>query len=96
MDAVLKKIERLAELASRRGDPEPLDVAGAMARVRGLEVDDGAEGLPIRFFAGGAMAAAAAAVFVAILGVSAWREISNPTLVPIESLVSISNVVDAW
>lgn len=95
MDAFMKKLERLAEMASRRDDPVPLDVSGVIARVRGLEIEDEVESLPIRLFAGGAMAAAAAAAFVTVLGVSAWQEISNPTIVPIESLISLSNVMDA-
>lgn len=93
MDAVMKQLERLAKMASRRGDPVPLNVGCVMERVRDLHIEDEVEILPIRFFVGGAIAAATVAAFVAVLGLSAWQEISNPTIVPIESLVSLSNAM---
>lgn len=94
MDAVMKRLEQLAELASRRADPAPLDAGGVMLRIRNLDIDDAADIVPIRLFAGGALVAAAAAAFMSVLGVSAWNEIANPTLVPIDSLISLSNALD--
>ncbi len=94
MDTVLKKLERLADMAARQADPVPLDAGGIMNRIRGLDVDYGPrEPLPLRFFAGGAMAAAAAAVFVAVVGVASYQEIVNP-IFSLENLLPLSNTLE--
>ncbi len=89
MDAFMNKLGRLADLASRRTEPVPLDAQGVMARIRGLEMDTEAEIIPLRFLAGGTVAAAAAAAFALLVGASAWHEIFSPDLVPIDSLISL-------
>lgn len=90
MDAFMKKIERLATMASERPLPAPLDASGVMARIRGLEIEDERVlTLPLGFFAGGAAAAAAAAVAVTLLAVTAWDDMSSP-FVAVESLIDIS------
>ncbi len=94
MDTVLKQVERLAQLAARQADPVPLDAGGIMNRIRGLDAGYGPrEPLPLRFFAGGAMAAAAAAVFVAVVGVTSYQEIVNPVLT-LDSFLPLSNVLE--
>ncbi len=91
MDAFMKKIERLAEMARASSVPLPLDTAGVLARVRGLErEDDNVLSMPFSFFAGGAAAAAAAAVVVAFFAVSAWNDMNSP----IEAIDSMFNVMD--
>lgn len=94
MDAFLKKMERLSEMASRRSDPAPLDAAGVMSRIHGLQIDE--EGdvltLPLGFFAGGAAAAAAAAVAVSFLAFAAWGEMSNP-LTAMDSLIDVMEIL---
>ena len=93
MDAFMKKIERLAEMASGQSVPVPLDATGVMARIRGLEFeDDRVLTLPFRFFAGGAAAAAAAAVAVTLLAATAWGEMSSP-FIPVESLIDLTEVL---
>lgn len=91
MDAFMKKIERLAELARAQSVPQPLDGAGVMARIRGLErEDDRVLSMPFGFFAGGAAAAAAAAIVVTLMAVSAWSEMNSP----IEAINSMFSLVD--
>ena len=91
MDAFMKKIERLAEMAKAQSVPQPLDSVGILARIRGLErEDDRVLSMPFGFFAGGAAAAAAAAVVVTLLAVSAWNDMSSP----IEAIDSMFNVMD--
>lgn len=93
MDAFMKKIERLSEMASRRPDPQPLDAAGVMDRIRGLQVEDeNVLTLPLRFYLGGVVAAAAVAVVVSSLAISAWTEISSPLPV-MESLIDVMEVL---
>ncbi len=92
MDAFIKKIERLAEMARAASVPQPLDRAGLMARIRGLErEDDTVLSMPFGFFAGGAAAAAAAAAVVAFFAVSAWSDLNSP----IEAIDLMFNVMDA-
>lgn len=93
MDAFVKKIERLSEMASRRPNPLPLDATGVMARIRGLQVEDESVlTLPLGFFAGGVAAAAAAALVVSTLAISAWTELSSP-MVPVESLIDVMEIL---
>lgn len=93
MDAFMKKIERLAEMASGAAVPQPLDATGVMARLRGLEIeDDRVLTLPLRFFAGGAAAAAALAVAVTALAATAWSEMSSP-LMAFESMIDVMDVL---
>ena len=93
MDAFMKKIERLAAMASERPLPAPLDASGVLARIRGLEVEDERVlTLPLGFFAGGAAAAAAAAVAVTLLAATAWAEMSSP-FVAMESLIDVMEVL---
>ena len=94
MDAFMKKIERLAEMATAQSVPQPLDAAGVMARIRGLEVEDDERvlSLPLRFWAGGAAAAAVAAVVVSLLAATAWTEMGSP-LTAIQSLME-ADVLD--
>lgn len=91
MDNILEKIERLSALAAQRRDPRPMDVAGVMADIRGLEIEDEALSLPLGFLSGGAAAAAAAAVAVSVLAVSGWNDLSSPML-SIDALLDISEV----
>lgn len=92
MDAFLKKMERLSEMVSRRSDPAPLDAAGVMSRIHGLQIEE--EGdvltLPLGFFAGGA--AAAAAVAVSFLAFTAWGEMSSP-LAAMDSLIDVMEIL---
>ncbi len=95
MDAFLKKIERLAGMASAQSVPRPLDRAGVMERIRGLGIDredDRVLSLPLRFWAGGAAAAAAAAVAVSVFAVSAWADMNSP-LTAVESLFDVLDVL---
>ncbi len=95
MDAFLKKIERLAEMASAESPPRPLDAAGVMNRVRGLDIDSGDDlplSLPLRFWAGGAAAAAAAAVAVSVFAAAAWADLNSP-LTAMESLFDVLDVL---
>lgn len=91
MDAFLKKMERLSEMASRRSDPAPLDAAKVMSRIHGLQIEE--EGdvltLPLGFFAGGA---AAAAVAVSFLAFTAWGEMSSP-LAAMDSLIDVMEIL---
>lgn len=93
MDAFMRKIERLAEMAEARSVPRPLDSAGVMARIRGLErEDDRVLSLPLSFFAGGAAAAAAAAVAVSLFALSAWQDMGSP-LTAMESMFDVMEVL---
>lgn len=91
MDHFLNKLDTLAALASGRADPVPLDAGRVMARVRGLEIED-EEVVPIRFFAGGAVAAAAAALALSPFALSAWDELSNP-MAAMNSLLEVMDVM---
>ncbi len=78
MDAFMKKIERLADMAARRPSPLPLDPGGVMDRIRGLEIEDDVLRLPMGFFAGGAVAAAVAAIAVSVVAAMAWSDLNSP------------------
>lgn len=93
MDDVLKKIERLADLAAGQPLPLPLDPAGVMARIQGLEIEEPGARIPLGFFAGGAAAAAAAAVFVSILAFAAFQELASPDGA-ISSLMDVMGTMD--
>ncbi len=91
MDAFMRNFERLAALARGASAPRPLDCAGVMARIRGLErEDENVLSMPFGFFAGGAAAAAAVAAVVAFLAVSAWNEMNSP----LGALDSMFNVLE--
>lgn len=90
MDDFMNAIERLAALARSQSVPRPLDCAGVMARIRGLEVEDeGVLSLPLRFYAGGAAAAAAAAIAVTLFAATAWTDMAGPG-VAMDSLLDAS------
>lgn len=84
MDAVLEKLERLAEMASREAAPAPLDAGSVMARIRGLEMEE-SEVIPFGLLAGGVAAAAAVAVAITAFAVTVWTDLSDP-LTTFESL----------
>lgn len=91
MDAFLKKIEQLADLASGRADPQPLDPAGVMARIASLpsELEEEEDStLSLKLFAGVGAAAAAAAAVIFVLAASAWIDL-NSTGAAIESLMEV-------
>lgn len=90
MDAFMKKLEQLSEMAALRPDPRPLDSALVMSRLHGLDcvMDDRVLSLPLRFWAGGAAIAAAAAFGVTTLASTAWTEMSSP-LVAVDSLFNV-------
>lgn len=93
MDTVLAKIQRLAAMASQEAaNPVPLDSALVMAKVRGLtwESDDASEALPVFFFAGGALAAAAVALFVVLAAFPDWTELESP----LHAFSSLPEMVD--
>jgi hypothetical protein len=91
MDAFMKKIERLADMAKASSAPLPLDRSGILARIRGLErEDDTVLSMPFGFFAGGAAAAAVAALVVAFFAVSAWNDLNSP----IEAIDQMFNMMD--
>ncbi|MDR1744432.1 MAG: hypothetical protein LBS30_01615 [Planctomycetota bacterium] len=95
MDAFLKKIERLAELAAGESVPQPLDSVGVMNRIRGLEIgreEDRVLSLPLRFWAGGVAAAAAVAIAVSLFAVTAWTEMNSP-LTAAESFFDVLDVL---
>ncbi len=92
MDAFMKKIERLAEMARSAPAPRPLDSAGVMARIRGLErEEDNILSMPLGFFARGAAVAAVAALVVTFFAVSAWSDLNSP----LEALDSMFTVMDS-
>lgn len=91
MDSFLKKIERLADLASGRADPRPLDPSGVMIRIANLppeleEEDDSI--MSLKLFAGVGGIAAAAATVIFVLAASAWIDL-NSTSTAIESLMEV-------
>ena len=94
MDAFMKKFERLSEMAAGRPDPRPLDCGAVMSRIHGLSgldiatPDDRVLSLPLRFWAGGAAAAAAVALGGATLASTAWMEMASP-LTAVDSLFSV-------
>lgn len=93
MDELMNKIERLAAMAGSRSVPKPLDCAGVMDRIRGLEVEEeDVLSLPLRFYVGGAAAAAAAAIAVSLLAATAWTEMSSP-LLAMDSLVEVMDLL---
>ncbi len=85
MDAFLKKIEQLADLASREPDPHAIDPALVMARINALPpetFDDGEakeDAYTLKFFAGVGLAAAAAAIVVLVPAIGAWVDFTSPT-----------------
>lgn len=100
MDAFLKKIERLAAMASTEPAPAALDVDGVMAKIRGIDIaggleadaeDDGVLSLPLRFWAGGAAAAAVVALAVSLAASTAWTELTSP----MAAAESLFNVLEA-
>ena len=91
MDELMRKIERLSELAAQRSDPRPLDVKSVMAGIRGLEMEDESLAIPFGFLTGGVAAAAAAAVVVSLFGAMAWTELTNPY----PAVASLMDVMDA-
>lgn len=90
MDNILNTLERLAVMASARPEPLPLGAGGVMARIRGLEIEDEAPIIPIRFFAGGLAAAAVAAVAVTLVAATAWQQLASPA----EAMDSLMDVMD--
>lgn len=91
MDAFLKRIERLADFASREADPRPLDPSGVMARIAALppDLEDEEEStLSLKLFAGVGAAAAAAAAVIFVFAASAWLDLNSPGAV-IESLMEV-------
>lgn len=94
MDAFMKQIERLSDMASARSVPQPLDRAAVMARIRELAVeeDDRVLSLPLRFWAGGAAAAAAVAIAVTLFAATAWTDMGNP-LTATDSLFNVMDVL---
>jgi hypothetical protein len=94
MDAFMKKIERLSELATSQSVPLPLDRRAIMARIHGLAVeeDDQVLSLPLRFWATAAATAAAAAIAVSVFAATAWTEMGSPTTA-VESLFDIMEVL---
>ena len=90
MDTVLEKIERLADLASREPTPVTLDVESVMLNIRGLEIEE--EPLPLKLFAGGALAAAVAAAFVFVVAAGAWMDLNSP-YAAIDSLMDVMDIL---
>lgn len=93
MDAVLKKIELLAEKAAQEVDPRPLDAALVMARINRLpaELEDEEEADNVwsfRLFAGVGAAAVAAAAVIFVFAAGAWMDLNSPAAV-IESLMEV-------
>lgn len=91
MDAFLKKIERLADMAAREQDPKPLDASLIMAKIREIPseaVEEEENFFSFRLFAEVGAAAAAAAVFVFVFAASAWTDINSPVAV-MESLMEV-------
>ncbi len=90
MDAFMKKIERLSEMAARRPNPLPLDAGGVLSRIRELEIEEEATQLPLMVYFGGAAAAAVVAIGVTVIASSAWSDMSNPFV----AMSSLGDVVD--
>ena len=91
MDTFLNKIDRLADLASRETDPQPIDADAVMARIAALPRaadDEEPETFSLRLFAGVGAAAAAAALVVFVLAAGAWTDINSPAAA-IESLMEV-------
>lgn len=89
MDAFVRRIEQLSDMAAQRPDPRPLDSALVMSRLHGLDcrMDDEVLSLPLRFWAGAAAMAAAVAVGVTTLASTAWMEMSSP-MMAVDSLLN--------
>lgn len=92
MDTFLMRLDRLAEMARSEAGPVPLDAAGVMSRIRGLDIEREPEPLPLAFFAGGMVAAAAAAAIIAHLAFPAWSDLSSP----LNLLSSLPEGLDAF
>ena len=92
MDAFLKKIGELADLAAREAAPAPLDASLVMARIGDMrpEIED-EMALPFALFAGVGMAAAAAAVLVFFLAASAWLDVES-THAAVESFIDVLEI----
>ncbi|MDR1519338.1 MAG: hypothetical protein LBU23_04225 [Planctomycetota bacterium] len=88
----MSKIEALSRLAAGEASPPPLNAAGIMGRVRGLEPEDPDNAVPLTFFAGGAALAAAAALAVSLLAATAWTELSDP-LAAMNSLAGVMDIM---
>lgn len=88
MDAFMKKIEQLSDMAARRPNPRPLDGGVIMARLQGLDcrMEEEVLSLPLRFWAGGAALAATVALGVTTLAASAWTEMASP-MAAVDSLL---------
>ncbi|MCD7895787.1 MAG: hypothetical protein LUG50_03815 [Planctomycetaceae bacterium] len=91
---IMKKIERLADLAAARSNPLPLDTNSVMLQIRALRDrdDDAVMSVPLGFFAGGAALAAAAAIAVTLFAVTAWTDMSSP-FAAVESLLDLQDVL---
>ena len=91
MDAFLKKVELLADKASRESPLPAPDADKIMARIASLPVSSEEEEtftLPIKLFAGVGAAAAAAAAVIFILAAGAWMDLNSPSAA-IESLLEV-------